>query len=334
MHIKFKWLAIFEFMVIIFLLATLLFHKSNSITGQVQQQAQQNNTGLLSARVYAGILEPKNLLIVNFEPLREKLHEYITNRNLSISVYVVNLRDGADMGINENKGFPPASLNKIPVAILILKKIEKGELSFDAMLDIKDSDRSDAFGNLYKTKEKRLPLRTLFEYMLNESDDTAFYVLKNQIDQNDLKFLLSYLNYHSKNMILPKDANYDNAKLEYVTADSIYNVFSSLYFSTLLKANDSEYILSLLTNTVFDIRKIAGLPDDVKVAQKFGVEYGGNTRVFHSCGIMYIQKSRIFYCIMTQNLDQKEAITSLSNIVNFIYKFVIDIRKELAEYKS
>ena len=334
MHIKFKWLAIFEFTVILFLLAVLLFHKSSSVTGNAQQQAQQNNTGLLSARVYAGILQPKSLLIVNFEPLREKLHEYITNRNLSISVYVVNLRDGADMGINENKGFPPASLNKIPVAILILKKIEKGELSFNTMLDIKDSDRSDAFGTLYRTKEKKLQVRALFEYMLNESDDTAFYVLKNQIDQNDLKFLLSYLDYHSKNMILPKDANYDYAKLEYVTPNSIYNVFSSLYFSTLLKANDSEYILSLLTNTVFDIRKIAGLPDDVRIAQKFGAEYAGNTKYFHSCGIMYIQSSRIFYCIMTENLEQKDAVAAFNYVVDLTYKYVVDIRKELEEYKG
>lgn len=335
MQIKLKWVAVSEFMIIVALLALLAVNFSilKKTEKNLSELKVQNYTGLLSPRVYSGILQPKSLLIVNFEPLRERLQDYISGNNLSISVYLVNLRDGASIGINEKKGFLPASLNKIPVAILIMKKIEKGELKLDTMLEIRESDKTDTFGQLYKSNENKLPLRILLEKMLRESDNTAFNVLKNNIDQKDLNFLLSYLNYHSQDIIVPNLKN-DEEKYEYVNAKSIYNLFSSLYLSTLLEPKDSEYILSLLTETVFDIKKIAKLPDDVIVAQKFGAEYANNVKYFHSCGIIYVGTSKIFYCIMTEKLEQNDAVKTFDFIINLIYKYVTDIRAELDAYKG
>ena len=340
MHIKLKHLAILEFIIIIILLAIFTIGHSgkNKIEKPQNSSAtkKQNYSGLLSPRIYSGILEPKSMLIVNFEPLEENLRDYIKKNNIDASVYVENLRDGASFGINEKKGFLPASLNKIPVAMLIMRRIEKGELNFDTMIEIKESDKSDTFGSLYKTNEKHLPLRLLLEKMLNESDNTAFNALKNYIDQKDLNFFLNYLNYYNRDasILYSVNYNYSQNKNELINTKSVYNIFSTLYLSTLLDTKDSEYILSLLTGTVFDIKKIANLPDDVIVAQKFGAEYTGNIKQFHSCGIMYINRSRIFYCIMTKDLEQKDAVSAIDYTVRLIYKYIFDIRKELDTYKS
>lgn len=325
MNIKLRWMVAAEAVIIMLLLAVIInYYTSNS------KIEKARNNGLLSPRITSGLLEPKSFMIVNFAPLREKMRNYIEKNNLNVSVYVENLRNGAFTGINEKTGFFPTSLNKLPVAILTMKKIEEGELSFDTMLDIKDIDRTDSSGELYKTNEKQVSVRTLLEKLLRESDNTALRVLLRSMSLDDLQLVLDYygidinVNQQSRNKNSP----------DLITPKSMSNLFSSLYFSTVLEPKSSEYLLSLLTKNNFDIKKIADLPDDVTVAQKFGENYYGNNRFFHSCGIMYIDETRVFYCIMTKDLDEETAVETISVIANEIYKYAKETKAKLAVYKE
>ncbi len=308
----------------IYLLTTKEFNSSPSPVGKQQ---------LLSPRVYSGLLEPKSFLIVNYAPLKNNIQEYIKATNSTISVYVENMRTGAFVGIDERQGYPPASLNKVQTAMLIMKQVEDGKLSLDTSISIPSAARSNAFGILYTTNETQLPLRVLLEKMLRESDDTAFKTLNPLVDQNDRALLLSYLDYYS-------DESFDNTKpgedypTGLVTPKSIYHLFSSLYLSSVLEPSSSEYILSLLTNNVFDINTLADLPSNVTIAHKFAMKYDGKEEYLHDCGIMYVDNMRIFYCVMTEGVDRKSAEFHIGNIVNGIYEYVITTRTTLDEYKD
>ncbi len=326
MIIKLKWMVIFESIIILILLAA--FINSRIIDKKVEKQKA---TGLLSPRVYSGLLEPKSFLILHFAPLKENINKYVTKNNLNVSVYVESLRNGVWMGINERTGFFPASLIKMPVAILITKKIEDGELSFDTMLEIKDSDRTDSSGELYKTKEKKLPLRIVLEKMLKESDNTAFRVLLRHVDVEDFQLVMDYYNI-DVNADFQDEVTAKHQNL--LSPKAMSTLFSSLYFSTVLEPENSEYLLSLLTDTVFDVNQVANIPDDVTIAHKFGETYYGNFRYFHDCGIMYINESRIFYCIMTKGLSGEDAAETSGVIVNEVYHYVIDTKKRFEVYKK
>lgn len=279
-----------------------------------------NYTGLLSPKIYAGIIKPKNFIVLNYEPLQTGLEKYITENNVYASVYIQNFRNGASMGIREDKGYLPASLNKIPLAILIMKKVENGELNMDALITINNSDRSATWGDLYKGDSKRLPLRILLEKMLKESDNTAFFTLHRLVNPGEVTFLFNYLNYFTEGKTANKSVSDEELLL---TPKSVYNLYSSLYYSNVLEPSDSEYILSLLTNTSFNIKKIAELPANVTVAQKFGAEYDADKKYFHNCGIIYSGDTRIFYCVMTQGLSEKQAINLVGFVVNQIYYYII-----------
>lgn len=288
---------------------------------------------MISPRVNAGIIEPKSFLIVNYAPLKDSIESFIEKNSLNISVYIGSLRDGVSIGINERKGYPPGSFDKVHNAMLIMKKVERGELSLDTLMPINDSMRSSAYGSLYKTNAKELPLGVLMEKMLKESDDTAFKIIASNVDLSDKSFLLSYLDYYSTDSTSNNFPGEDR-QLGLVTPKSMYNVFSSLYLSTVLETEHSEYILSLLTDTVFDINRIAELPENVTVAQKFALKYANQDRYLHSCGILYIDKSRIFYCVMTEGLNQKTAEAVIGAIVNSIYKYNQDTKSELNKLKK
>lgn len=275
---------------------------------------------LLSPRVYTGMITPESYLLFNFEPLKKDVQSYINKKNQNISVYVLNIRDGASFGIDEDEQYEPVSLIKLPVAMIILKKVEEGKLSLDTILEIKDSDRDKTSGRLYSQPITSLPVLDLLHYMLSESDNTAYWVLKRQVTDEDLARLTKYLDYY-------KDVHLNNSRVYDLTPKNTGNLFMSLYLSTFLNSENSEMILLFLTKTTFDIHKHAKLPDNVVVSQKYGYYDLNNKQLLHSCGIMYIQDSRIFYCIMTKNLDWDQASESIGEVVNKIYNFVIESKK-------
>jgi len=314
---KIKKVAILEgvFIAILLILLASSIYEKNTKNNSVSEKS------LLSPRITSGILKPQSLLIFNFKNLEEDIRSYMSINNLNSSLYVLNIRDGASFGIRENRRYGAASLNKLPVAIIIIKKVEMGELSLDTLLPITDEDRNPGSGTLYANPVKELTVRELLKYMLVESDNTAFSILAKQTSIEDGEKITEYLNYYQNNI-----SYIESPKSLEITPKTTSNLFLSLYLSTILKPEDSEMMLRYLTNTSFNIKKYAKLPDDVIVAQKYGSFYYENKKDFYSCGIMYIDDSRIFYCIMTTDLEKEKAEQVVGEIVNKIYTYVIDNR--------
>ncbi len=320
MKFSLRALAIFEGLAIV-LLVFLLVHLYSQSTVKTTLGPQSYNDGLLSPRVYSGLLKPQSHLILNFDPFDSWVRTYSKEKNVNFSLYVVNLRNGASLGINQENLYEPASLNKLPISIIILKKVEQGKLNLSQEVALNESYYSYPFIHPYNTTENVLPLRVLFERMLNESDNTATRALSQFINSNDLEVLSNYLDYYSSTPFVKDDASY------LISPHSTYNLFSSLYLSTVLTPEDSEYILRLLTRTSFDITALADLPSNVTIAQKFGTYYKGDEEFFHSCGILYVEGSRMFYCVMTNNIKEDEAIEVVANVVHNLYLYTVQIKQ-------
>ena len=289
-------------------------------------------SGLLSPLIYANAdpSVPKGFAIQDMFPLQLRLAKFISDNNFNVSIYLMNLKTGASMYVNE-EGFYAASLNKIPVAILVMEHVESGKLAMDSKLKILDSDRDQSSG----LSSKELTVRELLEAMLKESDNTAFNVLFRQIDTQDMTLLLDYYNidYNSNYQFTPYSAGFKNQS-EFMTPRVVSNVFSSLYFSTVLHPEDSEYILSLLTESDFNVTKIAALPDNVKIAHKYGIYYGTDAKLFHDCGIIYMASTRFFYCVMTSGMELTKAETVSILIVKETYSYIVQTRAKFDAYKE
>ena len=313
-------IILFLIFIILFLVKSPLFPKNhNEYCGS---NPQDSNNCLLSPRIYNEILKPNSFLILNFNPLRDDIENYIDKNNLDVSVYIENLRTGASFGINSSNSYPAVSLNKLPIAVIVLKKVERGEYTLDTKIKIRDYDRNSDFGNLYFNPVKELSVRELLHHMLAESDNTAAGALQTDMTQEDLIDLTDYVNYYSNNI----SAEHIPITSTYLTPKTISNMFASLYLSTMLEPENSELILRELTNTSFDIKKYANLPSDVVVSQKFGEEYIKD-KVYHSCGIIYVSDSRFFYCIMTKDIDSKKAPEVIGTILNKLYNFIVEKKK-------
>src|SRR3989344_1209053 len=165
------------------------------IYNQLEKKEKVKN-GLLSPGIYLGIYKEKNSIISNLYPLELGLRKYIEKENLNVSIYFTSLRNGNNININGDKQFYPLSLSKLPIAILIMRKIEEGKLSLDAMLKIEEEDKIYSYDGLYNTTAKELPVNILMEDMLKKSDNTAFKVLSKQIEEEDINRTLDYFSFN------------------------------------------------------------------------------------------------------------------------------------------
>ena len=78
------------------------------------------------------------------------------------------------ININGNNSFPAASLIKIPVGVVLLQKIDKGEISWDKVLTLKSYHYAQGAGYLRTRKSgTKINLREVFRLMLTKSDNTA-----------------------------------------------------------------------------------------------------------------------------------------------------------------
>lgn len=70
-------------------------------------------------------MEEKNI-ITTLQPIREKYREIVEkNGSDSISLYFEYLNTGANISINPDLRILPASLIKVPLAMAVMKKIER-----------------------------------------------------------------------------------------------------------------------------------------------------------------------------------------------------------------
>lgn len=93
-----------------------------------------------------------------------------------------------------------------------------------------------------------------------------------------------------------------------ITPSEVGDIFLKLY------KDKNEKILNFLTDTVFEKWIRAGIPEDIKVAHKYGREVG----VVNDAGIIY-SKSPFILVIMTQGVDELEADKLIPDLARMIY---------------
>lgn len=106
--------------------------------------------------------------------IRAKLKQY---PSLLCGVYIKPswLKNNPDsININGHTAFPAASLIKIPVAVVLLREIDKGAISWDKKLTLKKYHYASGAGML-RTKKigTKIKLKEIFRLMLTISDNTA-----------------------------------------------------------------------------------------------------------------------------------------------------------------
>jgi beta-lactamase class A len=290
-----------------------LFQKwQNASTGDPLAQLRAKYP-LLSGRA----INPNGIhaLIVNFLPLRKQVHKIVDPYGNSFAVYFEYIPTGTTIGINEDHNFTAESLLKVPVVMAYYHKKEVMGMKADPIVTITKSELNTKFGDLYKKGAGyKINLADAVKLALQQSDNTASLVIADQISEDDFQFVYDGLD-------IPEIVN-GNTPL--ITAQEYSSVLTALYFGSVLNNDDSEKILSLLTQTDFNNLLPSGIPKGILIAHKIGLVNG---EIYQDCGIVYVPQRPYSLCMVSKS-NFKTAELRMQEVSKAIYTYVSQIQTQ------
>lgn len=250
-------------------------------------------------------------LIVNLQPVRD----YVNAINVSLgankmSLYIEVLNTGTNVSVNKDSKIFPASLAKLPLAIVIMKKVENGELSLNDSVMLDATDLDPRSGNLYTSPAgTSFTIHQLLRSLLIDSDNTAQHALLNKITPADMQDLITETG-------LEDLANPQGQ----ISAKEYSRFFRVLYFSSYLRLSDSEMLLGLLSKASFTDFLSQGIPASIPFAHKYGTE--DQDKIYSDSGIVFVPNRPYMITVMFQGVEAEAAKTLMKSISQEAYRYI------------
>ena len=257
---------------------------------------------------------PQEHFIVNFQPLRDDLKKLVQEASgQEISLYFEFLNTGANISINPDLKIWPASLTKLPLAMIVLKKEEEGDWGFEDKLAILEEDKNDKSGELFSRTLGSLTIKELLSELLISSDNTAFNALMRNISVLDIDKLVSGIGLEE---LFTEEGR--------MSAKEYSRILRSLYVSSFLKKGNSSRILDWLIKSPFVDYLSQGMPEGTVFAHKFGENETYST--YADSGIVYLASRPYLLSVMIksepENGGREQAMALMKEISQKVYRYV------------
>lgn len=255
-------------------------------------------------------------------------HEKQNGSADEISVFFRDLNTRRWFGINENINFYPASLAKLPFAMMMYKVAEIDKEILEEPIKIDDADLKLNDGQHYQPPELLessaiYPVKELLRRMLVFSDNAPTNKLM------DLSAPLRNPILDDLGVFFPPNVETGEMKWN-ITAKIYANFFRILYNASYLRPECSNIILGQLSQSTFQNGLVSGIPKEVQIAHKFGEisqpdeKTGEITTILNDCGIIYKKNSPYILCVMTQGHNYSKLEQIIKNISATIYQSSLD----------
>lgn len=256
--------------------------------------------------------------------LQERIDEWVQDGIVeNVSIQFRDLENGPTMSINEQEEFAPASLLKVPLLFAIYKKSEREPNFLKSEIKVKvnlidesqviEPEKSIERGKTYTVED-------LVHRMIVYSDNKSKLLLERQLLQGSKedwhKIILSEMGI--------KDFTLDSTEDDFITVKNYASLFRILYNASYLNKDSSEKALELLSQSEFEDGIVAGVPDDIEVAHKFGVRNFPNEHLkqLHDCGIVYYPKNHYLLCVMTRGDSVVDLVKVIQEISTQVFQEV------------
>ena len=254
-------------------------------------------------------------LVINVQPLRDELN--ILEKNPNISIYFEVLNTGANISINKEAEFFPASLLKVPLIMAVIKKIERGDWKWGTEMELTETDKNKDFGVLWQQPTgTRFTIEELVKQELVNSDNTAYFILLNNLDPNELLKVQNHLGL----------LDFISEDLE-ISAKKYAPILRSLFSATYLTVENSEKILEWMSESNFNNYLAEGIPPTIKFSHKIGVD--DERKSYIDAGIVYLASRPYILIVMVKNFTFNEANSLMRDVSQKVYNYMVNYPKNI-----
>lgn len=262
--------------------------------------------------------KPKQSIIANLftrkknpDALADKVNNAINGAWNDYSVYVVDYDSDFTMGLSETETFTAASVNKVPILAALYYQVQSGTINLDQDITLQKEEIQDyGTGSLrYDEPGTVFSIKTLARLMMKQSDNTAAYILANEIIGFDkIQALVNTWGLTQTDMINNKTSNKDMAML-----------FHKIYRSEIANKAHTEEMLSFMTRTDFENRLPGDLPQGTIVYHKIGSDTGA----IHDVGIVSNGNHTYYVGVFTNDVtDEASTEKLIAKVSRVVYDFM------------
>lgn len=245
----------------------------------------------------------------NREQIMKKIQELIKNKPGTYSIFVSDLSTNESFGINENTIFTAASVNKIPILAGLYYYAQKGEVNLDQDITIQPQDIQEGTGSIqYDPPGTVYSYKTLARLMMEKSDNTAAYLLANQVlTIEKVQDFINKMGLTQTDMKLNKTSNTDQEK-----------ILRAIYEEKVANHAQTAEMLDFLEGGDFEDRLPLYLPKTVTVYHKIGSEI----RNIHDVGIINLPGRPYYLGVFTSdNPNEEDAVKIIADVSKLVFEY-------------
>lgn len=262
---------------------------------------------------------PQEHFLSTLQPLRERVRALIKSeaQDTDISVYIEYLNTGANININPEMRFYPASLAKIPIALAVMSTIEKGIWTEEQVLTLEDDDRAPLPSTLHTLPTgTQFKVKEILEELLVRSDNTAYRILLRAVPESEIKAAQEGIGL---------EGLFDEKGT--VTSKEFSRAIRSLYVASYLSRANSQFLLELLDRAEFREFLRTPIPSTIPFPHKYGTFPFEHT--YNDSGIVYLPNRPYLITVMIRQktpMDpamERERVTNIMRAIsNMSFEFM------------
>ena len=241
-----------------------------------------------------------------FQYLKSK----IENEEGIYGLYIKDMLNGKTHEMNVEKEFYPLSLFKLPIAYIVARDAERGELKWDDTVEYKPEDYFNQFGTIHSFGYgSEFELKKVVELMLRESDNAAPNMLKRHLGEE-------YLNTEFKKISGYETADLFDEEL-LTTPQKCGYLIECIFYKKWISDESVSLLLSYLNPTSYDETLNPYLNKNLTFYHKVGF----STAMYHNCGIIKGEGKDFIFCLMSKDITGESFDRVNQYVAEFINKY-------------
>lgn len=298
-----------RFLVVGFLLVTSFMALSLAVTARSGKLPGLPRIGaneyMFTDKIIVENHEPVIATVPKSETMIREWNELTQNLSGVYGFYVVDLGTQESIESHSQETYTAASLMKLPVLFALYRESEKGTVNIDQKYSLREADKVGGSGSIqYKNAGTIYTYRELAKAMGQQSDNTAMRAVVNLLGETKVKQAIIDLGM--------RNTNYDDNS---TTPEDIGIFFRKLWQAKMLSLASRDEILASLTKTIYEAHMAAGIPEDIRIAHKYGREI----HVVNDAGIVFAKRPFVMV-IMSKGVVEPEADQIFPMLAQSLYE--------------